>query len=90
MLDERDSAAWADIERRLCDEGGSRDVVLRLFPPGRITCPAWLPYVAAVVAPLLLPVLVLVEMRPISACVGGLVAISAAFTRWIQRTEPHV
>jgi hypothetical protein len=65
MLDERDRRAWADLERRLLDDTAPRFLPAARLSPGRSPTPArWLPYVMAVVVPLPLPAISVMEMRP--------------------------
>ena len=64
MLDERDRRAWADLERRLLDDTAPRFLPAARLSPRRSPPPArWLPYVMAVVVPLLLPAVSVMEMR---------------------------
>lgn len=64
MLDERDRRAWADLERRLLDDTAPRLLPAARLSPGRSPTPArWLPYVMAVVVPLTLPAVSVMEMR---------------------------
>jgi hypothetical protein len=84
MLNERDQLAWADIESRL-RHGTTRFLPARLPPRHPRTPPRWLAYVMAVVVPLLLPAVSVLEMRPLVACAGGLVAVTVVLPHRIRR-----
>ncbi|WP_445183502.1 DUF3040 domain-containing protein [Pseudonocardia sp. Cha107L01] len=85
MLTEQDTRALADIERRLRHETTPRFLCVRLTPRQPRTPPRWLAYVMAVVVPLLLPAVSVLEMRPLVTCVCGLVASTVVLPRWVQR-----
>jgi hypothetical protein len=83
MLNEHDQRAWADIERRLGTEAGVRFVTFRVGlrrPTARLP---WLPYVMAVVVPLLLPAISAAEMHPVGSAAGLLVVVTLC--RWARR-----
>jgi hypothetical protein len=94
MLNERDRLAWADLEYRLRDDAAPGFVPIGLPSPHRRTPPRWLAYVMAVVVPLLLPTVSVMEMRPAAselgilavALVAGLVGGTAALLRFTHRT----
>jgi hypothetical protein len=86
MLDERDRRAWADLERRLLDDTAPRFPPAARLSPGRSPTPArWLPYVMAVVVPLPLPAISVMEMRPFVAGLGAIVATTVVLARSAQR-----
>jgi hypothetical protein len=86
MLNERDRRAWADIEYRLRNDAAHRFLHVGLLSPSRRTPPRWLPYVMAVLVPLLLPTVSVIEMRPAASELGVLVAGTVALLRFTHRT----
>ncbi|MDX6585130.1 MAG: hypothetical protein QOI10_4314 [Solirubrobacterales bacterium] len=85
MLNGRDQRAWEGLERRLRDDGAVSFLPMQIPLADRWASPRWLPYAMAVIVPLLLPTLSVVEMRPFAARVGGLVAVTLALPRWAAR-----
>jgi Protein of unknown function (DUF3040) len=86
MLNEHDQRAWADIERRLGAEADVRFLTIRVGPrrpTARLPRVPWLPYVMAVVVPLLLPAISAAEMHPVGSAAGLLVVVTLC--RWARR-----
>jgi Protein of unknown function (DUF3040) len=84
MLNERDQRVWADIERRLGAEADARFLTFQVGPRRPATRLPWLPYVMAVVVPLLLPAISAAEMHPVVGSVAGLLVV-VTLCRWAHR-----
>lgn len=88
MLDEEEWRTWERIRRQLNSETATQFCSVNFVPIERVVRARWFPFAMAVIVPLLLPALSVLEMFPADASVGGsLLAVVAVARRLTRQTR---